>query len=394
MNDNPMNPPSHSPTPAAGLGRIAKISAALIVAGLVIGFVPRWFAHRALASEQRADDRPVVSVISPMPSRPDLSTPLPAEVEPYIQAPVYARASGYVKNWYVDIGDTVTNGQLLAVIETPELDQQIAQAEADLNQAKAAEALSKITADRWVELLKTASVSDQETAEKTSDLELKQAAVESARANLDRLKQLKVYDSVTAPFDGKITLRNTDIGQLITADSGRPLFNLAQVNPLRVYVQVPQPLIHAVEPGQIAELTFQELQGRTFEAKVTRTAGAVDVSSRTLQVELEVDNSKGEILAGSYAQARFHDVGSAKPVLVLADTALIFRSDGLQIAVVGSDNKVTLRSVKLGRDFGNTVEVLSGVNADDRVINNPPDSIAGGDEVTVAGTPSTNHPAP
>ncbi len=295
----------------AGLGRIAKFTAALIIVGLAIGLIPRWFAHRALASEEKAEDRPVVSVISPVAGQPDLSTPLPAEVQPFIQAVVYARASGYLKNWYVDIGDTVTNGQLLAEIETPELAQQIAQAQADLDQAQAALALSKITADRWVELLKTASVSDQETAEKTGDYALKQAAVESAAANLQRLKQLKDFDRVTAPFDGTITLRNTDIGQLITAGSGSALFRLAQVNPLRVYVQVPQPLIHVIAPGQTAELTFQELQGRTFVAKVTRTAGAVDPASRTLQVELQVDNSKGEILAGSFAQVRLRETADA-----------------------------------------------------------------------------------
>jgi RND family efflux transporter MFP subunit len=393
MNENAMNSNSNSPTPPPGLGRIARITAILIIVGLAIGLVPRWMAHRALAAEETADDRPVVSVVSPVPGTPDLSTPLPAEVQPFIQATVNARASGYLKNWYVDIGDTVTNGQLLAEIETPELDQQIAQAQADLDQAQAALALSKITADRWVELLKTASVSDQETAEKTGDYALKKAAVESAAANLQRLKQLKDFDRVTAPFDGTITMRNTDIGQLIAAGSGPALFQLAQVNPLRVYVQVPQPLIHAIAPGQTAELTFQELPGRTFVARVTRTAGAVDPTSRTLQVELQVDNSQGEILAGSYAQVRFRESADVKPLLVLADTALIFRAQGLQIAVVGSDGKVSLRTVTLGRDYGNTVEVLSGVSLGDQVINNPPDSIADGDEVTVAGS-TTNNAAP
>jgi RND family efflux transporter MFP subunit len=262
-----------------------------------------------------------------------------------------------------------------------------------LDQAKAAEALAKITADRWAELVKSASVSDQETAEKTADYALKQAAVESAQANLDRLNQLKEFDRVTAPFPGTITLRNTDIGKLITAQSGTALFNLAQVNPLRVYVQVPQPLIHAVQAGQIAELTFQEMPGRTFEAKVTRTAGAVDAVSRTLQVELQVDNSNGDILPGSYAQVRFREIAGTQPVAVIADTALIFRAQGMQIALVDSNNKVTLRSVRLGRDYGNTVEVLSGLNADDRVINNPPDSIAEGDQVQVATPDSTNSAA-
>jgi RND family efflux transporter MFP subunit len=241
-----------------------------------------------------------------------------------------------------------------------------------------------------VELLKTASVSDQETAEKTSDLALKKAAVEAADADLQRLKQLKVYDRVTAPFTGTVTLRNTDIGQLISANSGPELFRLAKVNPLRVYVQVPQPLIHAIVPGQTAQLTFQEMPGRIFDAKVTRTAGAVDPASRTLQVELETDNAHGEILSGSYAQVRFSDTPSSVPILVLSDNALIFQAKGMQIAVVGSDNRVKLHSVTLGRDFGNTVEVLSGLNADDRVINNPPDSIADGDRVEIAQPVDTN----
>jgi len=180
---------------------------------------------------------------------------------------------------------------------------------------------------------------------------------------------------------------------LITANSGPELFRVAQVNPLRVYVQVPQPLIHAIKPGQTAELSFQEMPGQEFQAKVTRTAGAVDPSSRTLQVELQADNSHGEILPGSYAQARFSDNTNSAPVLVLSDNALIFRAQGMQIAVVGSDNHVQLRSVRLGRDFGNTLEVLSGLNAGDRVIDNPPDSIADGDLVEIAQPTETNSQA-
>jgi RND family efflux transporter MFP subunit len=388
-----MNSNSSAPVPPVRLGRIAAIIVVLVLIGLAIGLLPRLLARRALAQEQVANDIPTVSVISPTVSKPDFSTPLPAEVQPFIQASIHAQASGYLKNWYADIGDKVTNGQLLAEIETPELDQQILQAQANLDQAKAALSLSKITADRWVELLKTASVSEQETAEKTSDLALKKAAVEAADANLQRLKQLKIFDGVTAPFAGTVTLRNTDIGQLINADTGPELFRLAQINPLRVYVQVPQPLIHAVMPGQTAELTFQELPGRVFDAKVTRTAGAVDPSSRTLQVELEADNSHGEILAGSYAQARFSEIPSTVPILQLSDNTLIFRAQGMQIAVIGSGNKVQLRSVRLGRDFGNTVEILSGVNADDRVVLNPPDSIADGDQVQIAQPMDTNNPA-
>ena len=384
---------SSSAPPPIRVARILQIVILLVLIGLVIGFVPRWFARHKLMVEEKSDSVPSVGVISPVVSKPDFSTPLPAEVQAFVQASIHARTSGYLKNWYVDIGDAVTNGQLLAEIETPELDQQILQAQAELDQAKAALDLSKITADRWTDLLKTASVSEQETAEKTSDLALKKAEVEAANANLQRLQQLKIFDRLTAPFDGTVTMRNTDIGQLIAANSGPELFRIAQINPLRVYVQVPQPLIHAITPGQTAQLTFQELPGRTFDAKVTRTAGAVDPASRTLQVELQADNSKGEILAGSYAQARFGEIPSTVPVLVLSDNALIFRAQGMQIAIVGSDNKVQLRSVKLGRDFGNTVEVLSGLNADDHVIVNPPDSIADGEMVEIAPTAETNSAA-
>jgi RND family efflux transporter MFP subunit len=203
------------------------------------------------------------------------------------------------------------------------------------------------------------------------------------------LEDLKSFDRVTAPFDGTITTRNTDIGQLIAADSGPELFRMAQTDPLRVYVRVPQPFVHAIAPGQKAELTFLELPGRVFEAEVTRTAGAVDPTSRTLQVELQVPNPHGEILAGSYAQVRFNEAAAAN-VLTLSGNALIFRSQGMQVAMVSADNKVNLRSVKLGRDFGDTVEVLDGLKADDRVIDNPPDSIAEGMTVQVAQPPETN----
>ena len=386
---NAMNSNSPSSAPPVRLRRIAEIVIVLVLIGLLIGFMPRWLHSRKLVAETRADSIPTVDVVSPVAAQADLGTPLPAEVQAYMQASIHARASGYLKNWFVDIGETVTNGQVLAEIDTPELDQQIAQAKAELDQAQAALDLAKTTADRWTNLLKTASVSEQETAEKTADYTLKQANVEAARANFQRLNDLKKFDHVTAPFDGTITLRNTDIGQLIAADSGPELFRVAQTNPLRVYVRVPQPLVHVIAPGQKAELTFQELPGRVFDAKVTRTAGAVEPSSRTLLVELQVPNPSGEILAGSYAQVRFTEVADAHG-LTLADNALVFRAQGSQVAVVGSDNKVQMRSIKIGRDFGSFVEILSGLDANDRAIVNPPDSIADGMSVQIAPPATTN----
>lgn len=378
MNSNPNSPASPAP-----LGKIVKLVAVLVVIGLAAGFVPRWLARRHLDAETFADATPVVEVIAPGASEPDLGTPVPADVQPFFEASIHARASGYLKNWYVDIGSVVTNGQLLAEIETPELDEQIAQAKAQLDQANAALGLAKTTADRWAGLVKTASVSDQDNAEKQADYVVAQANVEAAQANLNRLLALKNFDCVTAPFAGTITERNTDIGQLIMAGSGPELFKLAQTDPLRVYARVPQPLVHAIVPGQTASLFFQEAPGKTYDAKVIRTAGAVDMTTRTLEVELQVANPKNEILAGSYAQVRFLE-SAATPIPTISDNALIFRAQGMQLAILGPDDKVSLRDVKLGRDFGNTVEVVSGLNPGDRVVNNPPDSIADGEQVEIA----------
>lgn len=375
--------PSPQSPPPISLRRVAEIAAILIVIGLVAGFVPRWLAHRRLLAQARTDSNLVVSVISAAPEKSDLGTPLPANVEAFIQASIHARASGYLKDWFVDIGDHVTNGQVLAEIDTPELDEQLAQARAQLDQAKASLGLAKITADRWNTLLKTASVSEQDAAEKQSDYILQQANVEAARANLQRLQDLKSFDRVTAPFTGVITDRNTDIGQLITAGSGPELFGMAQTDPLRVYVQVPQQYVHDILAGQKAELTFLELPGRTFEATVSQTSGAVDPVTRTLQVELQVPNPKGELFAGSYAQVRFNE-SAAPGALTISDNAIIFRAQGTQVAIVGPDNKVQLRDVKVGRDFGDSIEVLDGLTATDRVVNNPPDSIADGMTVEIA----------
>jgi RND family efflux transporter MFP subunit len=289
----------------------------------------------------------------------------------------------------VDIGAHVTNGQVLAQIDTPELDEQFAQAQAQLDQAKAAMDLAKITADRWNQLLKTASVSEQETAEKQSDYILSQANVEAVKANLNRLQDLKDFDNVTAPFNGVVTARNTDIGQLIAAGSGPELFRMAQTDPLRVYVQVPQEYVYDVTIGQKAELAFIEKHGRTYEATITRTAGAVDPTTRTLQVELDVPNPNGELFAGSYASVRFNEVPTHN-ALTIADNAIIFQAEGNQVAVVDSDNKVHLHDVKVGRDFGSYVEVLDGLNPDDRVINNPPDSLSDGQTVQIMQPEGTN----
>jgi RND family efflux transporter MFP subunit len=391
MNPSQPNTPAIEPksagpgapkAPPARLNRFALIAAVIILIGLVIGLLPRWLARRALARETQELAVTSVAVVSPTPGKTDLGVPLTAEVQAFVEAPIYARASGYLKRWLVDIGDRVKAGQLLAEIDTPELNQQLEQARAEVAQAEAALNLAKTTAARWTDLLKTASVSEQETFEKQADLELKKANLDGARANLHRLEELKGFAKVTAPFDGTITARQTDVGQLIAAANGRELFRLAQINPLRVYVRVPQTMSHAIAPGQKAELILDQMPGHTFEARVVRTAGAMDPGSRTLLTELEVDNSRGEILAGSYAQVRFTDTVVA-PTLTLPANTLLFRSDGIRVGVVNGDGKVELRSIKLGRDFGQTIEILEGVAANDRVIMNPPDSLASGLKVRV-----------
>jgi membrane fusion protein, multidrug efflux system len=389
MNTNPSMIPAPKPVPAAPpaqrvkLGKYLVAGIILIVIGLAVGFVPRFLSRRTLDKETAQMATQYVTVVSPMPGKSDMGVPLPAEVQAFVEAPIFARANGYLKKWHVDIGQPVETGQLLAEIDTPEVDQQLAQAKAEVGQAEANLALAKSTSERWVDLLKSSSVSEQETAEKKADFALKQANLEAANANLHRLEDLKSFARVTAPFAGTITTRNTDVGQLISAGNGQPLFRLAQTDPLRVYVHVPQTLSRQVELGQEADLMISELPGRKFEAKVVRTAGAMDPTTRTLLAELEVKNPKNEILAGSYAQVRFSDA-LGNPTLTLPANTLLFRSEGMQVGVVGVDGKVTMHDVKIGRDFGQTVEVVQGVSSSDRVVVNPSDSLASGMTVHVA----------
>jgi membrane fusion protein (multidrug efflux system) len=300
-----------------------------------------------------------------------------AEVRPLLEAPVHARASGYVRRWMVDIGGQVAAGQLLAEIDAPEVAQELARARAELAQAEAAVALAKATAERWADLLKSQAVSRQEAAERQADQQVKTAAAEASRANVRRLEELQGFTRVTAPFAGVVTARRVDVGELVTANGARELFRVAQTGRLRVFVRLPQTVAPGIAVGQEATLAVPEHPGRTFAARVVRTAGTLDATSRTLLVELEVDNAKGEILAGSFAQVRF--TGTLAPAtLTLPSNALLFRSEGQQVGVVGADGRVSLRTIRLGRDFGPTVEVLGGVGASDQVINNPPDSLVDG----------------
>ena len=392
MNLKPDNPTEllKNPEPKAELRRspvkflfAAVVVAILIVTGVVAGLIPRLRQQTELGAETRKLSVPTVTVVLPKPGQSTSNLSLSAEVKPWVEAPIYARANGYLKRRLVDIGAHVQAGQLLAEIETPELDQELDRGRAQLAQAEAALGLSKLTAERWAGLLKTASVSEQENAEKQADFKLKTASVEYARAEVRRLEQLKSFTRITAPFAGTITARNIDAGDLIVAGGGKELFHLAQTTKLRVFVQVPQAMARSIRTGQTAEMTLSELPNRIFKPRVVRTAGVIASDSRTLLVELALDNPKEEVLAGGYAQVRFTEA-KMEAALTLPANTILSRPEGPQVGIVQSNGKVELRTVKLGRDFGPTIEILAGVSLKDRVIVNPSDSLASGATVSVA----------
>ncbi len=360
---------------------IALISLLVLI---VICF--RIYAAIVLRDQTKFNAVPVVATISPKQVTGTEKIILPGNVQAWHEATIYARTNGYVKKWYVDIGSHVKKGDLLAVIETPELDAQYAQAKADLNTAIANNNLAQSTAKRWLNLLKTDSVSKQETDEKVSSAIALQAVVVSAQANVERLKELVGFEQVIAPFDGVITSRTTDIGALINAGSslnGVALFKLSQTDPLRIYVDIPQNYSSRITPKMTVSLTFAEHPGQVFPAKLVETAQAIDPASFTLLAQFRVDNKKGILLPGSYTEVTFNFPILATTVR-LPVNALLFRAEGLQVAIVDKDNKVVLKSIKISRDFGSEVEIESGITPKDKIIINPPDSISAGELVRVA----------
>jgi RND family efflux transporter MFP subunit len=363
------------------------VIAFLIVAAVVIGgIVPRVRARAELRAETNQLAVPAVVVVQPKKSTPGQEIVLPANVQAYIDAPIYARTNGYLKRWYVDIGAHVKQGQLLAEIDTPEVDQQLRQAHADLATAEANMHLSEITATRYQGLLKTDSVSQQDADNATSDYAAKKAIVLSGQANVHRLQDLQSFQKIYAPFDGVITQRNTDIGQLIDSGSSAgprsELFHIAAPGKLRVYVNVPQLYSQLTKPGLKADLTLAEFPGRRFEGTLVRTADSIDQASRTLLVEIQVNNPTGELFSGAYAEVHLKIPGNVATFTVPVNT-LLFRSEGLRVASV-KDGKATLIPVTLGRDFGNEVEVLTGLTGDEKLVANPPDSIVSGQPVRLA----------
>lgn len=366
-------------------GRFAWGLFALAVVLAVWGIGSRLAARAALGKETAESAVPTVFTVRPTRDDAQQELVLPGNVEAHAQASIFARVSGYLKSWDTDIGTHVTQGQRLALIDTPEVDQELKQAEADLATAIATSALADATNARWQRLVKTGSVSKQAADEKAGDAAAKKALVDSAQANVGRLRQLESFKEVTAPFDGVVTLRNTDIGNLINAGQGQgaELFRVADTHTLRVYVQVPQAYAASIVPGLEAELKFADHPGKSYAAKIERTANALDPVSRTLQVELGVDNGAGELLPGSYAEVHFKIPGEMNS-LKLPATAFIFRSDGLEVAVVGPSHHVALKPVTPGRDFGSEIEVLAGIAPGDDVVLDPPDSLADGAEVRLS----------
>jgi len=359
---------------------------AVLAAIVISGILPRIQARATLKRETEEMAMPTVSVVHPQHTAPSQEVVLPASVQAYIDSPIYARTNGYLKSWYVDIGANVKPGQLLAEIDTPEVNQQLRQALADLATAQANVHLAQITSERYAGLLKTDSVSKQDADNAESDYAAKKTIVQSAEANVKRLEDLQSFEKVYAPFDGVITARNTDVGALIDSGSGggtrTELFHMAQPGRLRVYVNVPEAYSQAAKPGLTADLTLAEFPGRRFPGKLVRTAEAIDPASRTLLVEIAVNNPTGELLTGAYAEVHLK-LPSPKSSLILPVDTLMFRSEGLRVVVV-TNGQAELRPITIGHDFGSQVEVVAGLIGDESVVSNPPDSIEAGEKVRVA----------
>jgi len=351
--------------------------AAVVLAVVFLGILPRLHDSAALAAEVRADSHPPVNIAIARHSRMVNELVLPAALQPYQDAPIYARTSGYIARWLVDIGARVKAGQTLAVIESPEVDQQLNQARANLEQSRANLELSRITAIRWQDLGKHNAVAQQDVDEKVADYSVKQADLKATQANVDRLLQLQKFETVVAPFDGVISTRNIDVGTLINAGSGPELYRVTQSRILRVYVNVPQNYIRAIHVGLTVDVLVPEFPNRPFQGKIVRFAGALEGGSRTLQTEVQIPNPADELFPGMFAQIRLH-LAMVEPPLVVPSNAVVIRADGAKVATVTAGNKIAYRKVTLGRDFGSAIEIMSGIDDGARVVSNPNDALAEG----------------
>lgn len=365
--------------------KIWSIAGAVCALGIVTaGIASRRHNEHELAKWTSEQSTPVVSIIRPRAAAASGSLVLPATLQALNSAPIYARTSGYVRRWFVDIGQAVHAGQVLATLDAPEVNQQLAAAEADLQTARANQQLAATTAVRWRNMLTKDAVSKQETDEKIGDLAAKAAITRAAIANVNRLRFTQGFTRLTAPFNGIVTTRATEIGQLVNAGSAgaAPLFTVADVSTMRVFVRVPQSYSAQVHPGMHVSLSLPEYPARTFDATLVRSSGAVDPNSGTVLVELQAPNADRALKPGAYAQASFPLNGPAGTV-VLPASALITGEKGTQVAIVGPGGRALLKPIKLGRDLGNTVEVSAGLSPNDRVIDSPPDSLQNGDPVQV-----------
>jgi RND family efflux transporter MFP subunit len=381
---------------AGRLGPFTWLVFAAILAGIVFavmsGLKARATATQTLAQTTNESATTLVSTTHPALSAPTQEVVLPGNMQPYTESPIYARTSGYLKKWYFDIGARVKKGDLLAEIDTPEIDQQLQQATADLETAKANYDLAATTAARWQNLLKTNSVSKQETDQNVANMAAQKATVDSKEASLRRLQQLQSFEKVYAPFDGVITARNTDTGALIDAGSAaqsKELFHLAGIDQLRLFVPVPEVYSIAAKTGATATLSLEEFPGRKFTGTLVRNSSAIDPASRTLLVEVDVQNPTGELLPGAYVFVHLRLPQQIRSVTVPANT-LLFRREGLRVAVV-RDGKAMLEPITIGRDFGATVEVVSGLSNADTVILDPQDSLVSGTPVRVAEAQKASH---
>jgi multidrug efflux system membrane fusion protein len=380
-----ITPPPKLP-PAAPRKALLLIGLALlllIVGGLIAMFT-RIHDNHVLADETEREAIPTVAVIHPTAEMPDEELVLPGSLQAYEESPIYARTNGYLLRWYKDMGSRVTQGELLADIDTPEVDQELMQVRANRQQIVAQMDLAKINADRYVGLRKTDSVSQQEADQQSSGYQQAKANLDAADATVRRLEQLESFKHVYAPFPGVLTKRNVDPGALINAGgTGKELFDIAKVDPLRVYVSVPQNYAPAIKIGMPAWVTLQELPGQKFSGTVVRTAEAIDPATRTLLTEVDVPNRDGRLLPGSFGEVHFRPRIDVQK-LTIPVNAMLFRQEGPRVAVVGIDGKVHLRTITIGKDYGATLEILGGVEAGDRVIINPADSIEEGQQVNVA----------
>jgi RND family efflux transporter MFP subunit len=367
------------------LGMILLSSLVGLVALAVSGVMARQSSEASLATWTHEQAIPTVTTITPLQGGKDQELVLPGDVAAYYEAPIYARVSGYLRMWYTDIGTRVKTGQLLAMIETPELDQQLEQAKHDLASVEANARLADLTAKRWKALLGSQAVSQQTADEKSGDATAKAALVAAARANVDRLQALEEFKHITAPFDGVVTARDTDIGALVNAGStsGAELFKVADIHQMRVYVRVPQDYVGELRRGMTATLRLSQYPDQTFTAALATTSNAISTESRTVLVELMADNGAGKLWPGTFAEVHFKlppDAG----VYRVPTSALIFREHGPELAIVGSDGRVALKPIVVGRDLGTEIEVRSGLAPTDRVVDSPSDSLSNGDIVRVA----------